>query len=78
MMMNILAVMGLMMIILPSHDDDYDGQVHPKDVVSHIKSLEGSVPVKNKKVIVLLTLSCACLLKDVTNKEQKWPQKYQL
>ena len=45
-------------------DDDDDGQVHPKDVVAHIKSLEGSVPVKNKKVISLL--ACLDLVKDVT------------
>ena len=72
MMMIIVAVMGLMMIILPSDDDDYDGQVHPKDVVSHIKSLEGSVPVKNKKVTLLLTQNCACFVKSVTVREQKW------
>ena len=45
-------------------DDSGDGQVHPKDVVAHIKSLEGSVPVKNKKVISLL--ACLDLVKDVT------------
>ena len=43
-------------------DDSGDGQVHPKDVVAHIKSLEGSVPVKNKKVISLL--ACLDLVKD--------------
>ena len=38
--------------------DDNDEQVHPKDVVAHIKSMEGSAPVKNKKVDFSFGLSC--------------------
>ena len=50
---HFIKMMIIVMMMLMMMDT---GQVHPKDVVAHIKSLEGSVPVKNKKVISLCDL----------------------